>query len=302
MCNLAMAASERIKSSEACLRKLLRTAAGTFALGGLCGWATEEDALWIEHVRMPLDGLDESFFGTRIAHISDIHCGPMVSDRFLHQCVEAINSLEVEFVVITGDLVLTGPRTHSRRAARILGGLSPKVTTLACLGNHDYGIWHPNGLGENRGLAENICEDLADAGVRVLNNESHAYRRGRASVQFIGVEDLWTTRYDPEAAFGDCDGDGPTVALCHNPDAAPSLAAAGAQWVLAGHTHGRAASNSRVRHMIFPVTHKHLMAGEHCIGKGRYVYINSGLSFRRRSCGLMGPEITVYTMCNADTK
>ncbi len=291
-------APKRFAPVKAYLRKLLRSAASLFTLGGLYGWSDQEQALQISHVSMPLEGLDKSLCGTRIAQISDIHCGPTVSNKFLHQCVAEINSLDVEFVVITGDMVLTGKRKHSRRAARILAGLSPKVSTLACLGNHDYGIWHPGRQDEDHELANGICEDLADAGIRVLNNESHTYQSGKAAMRFVGVEDLWTTRHDVEAAFEDSDIQGPTVALCHNPDAAPALAEAGAHWVLAGHTHGRTVSQFGFKEKMFPATHKHLMAGEHCIGDGRYVYINTGLGFRRRRHGLVRPEVTVFTMCS----
>ena len=282
-------------------RRFTRTAAAAMSLGGVCGLGPPAGWLQVKRVKMPLKGLGESFAGTTIAHISDIHCSPLVSGRFLRRCVETVNAMEVDFVAITGDMVLTASRANSRRAASVLGALTPKIGSFACLGNHDYGIWRPNGQSESSGAAENLCESLAAAGVRVLNNESQIFSRNGDTLRFAGVEDLWSSRHDPHAAMRDADADTPTVMLCHNPDAAPKLAEMGVQWVLAGHTHGRTPKSSNsvgLQDAMFPVVHRHLMAGKHHLGRRRHLYVNTGLNFRYRARRLVLPEITVFTMDN----
>ena len=244
---------------------------------------------------MPLKGLDRSLHGTRLAHISDLHCSPIVREKYLQQCVAIVNSLEVDFVAVTGDL-LTGPRHYARRVARVLGGLNPKVATVACLGNHDYGIWHPRGLGGKRGLARYVADALTLADIFVMTNESRVFRLNGSAIQFVGVEDYWPPRYAPRLAYESAEPRVPTIALCHNPDGAAEMARRGAQWVLAGHTHGNSAGNTRLHGFVLPKDQKHFIAGRYSLGSGSYLYVNRGLGYARRINLNARPEIAVFTL------
>ena len=145
-------------------QRLVYTAAGSFALGGLCGWTVGRRWLRIERHDMTLPGLGKDLHGATLAHVSDLHCSPLVRERYLRNCVDTINSLDVDLVAITGDFI-TGYRRHARRAAAILRDLSPRIATVACLGNHDYGIVHSSGLGTTFRLADYIAEQLAQADI-----------------------------------------------------------------------------------------------------------------------------------------
>jgi predicted MPP superfamily phosphohydrolase len=196
----------------------------------------------------------------------------------------------VDFVVITGDFI-TGRKQYARRVARVLRRLKPKIACLAVLGNHDYGIFHPRGMGGVRGLAEYLSGQLKQANVQVMLNESRAFTRGGDWLQFVGVEDFWSPRFDPLQAFEAATMSMPTVALCHNPDAAMQLASHGAQWTLAGHTHGRPLPG-----MVMPSDHRHFFAGEYELGKNRMLYVNRGISYGRRRNLNARPEITLFTL------
>lgn len=279
---------DRFKKSF--FKRLLWTAAGSCALGGLYAWRFEDHWLRIERREMPLDGLGIGFDGATVAHISDLHCSPIVLERYLRQCVDTINAMGVDFVVITGDFI-TGHKHYARRVARVLKGLRPKIATLAVLGNHDYGIFHPRGIGGTRGLAEYLTRELSDANISVVLNETRTFHRNGSSVQFVGVEDFWSPRYNPYAAFAKAASGSPIVALCHNPDAAVQLAHCGAQWVLAGHTHGTGLPNA-----VLPADNSHFIAGEYDLGNGRALYVNRGLGYGRRIRLNSRPEITLFTM------
>ena len=281
------------------LKKMVFSVAGSFALGGLCTWQLKRYLLRIEEHPMPLRNLGEAFCGMRLAHISDLHCSPIVRDRYLHQCIDVINSLEVDFVAVTGDM-LTGPRTYARRVARVLRELRPKVGVLACLGNHDYGLWHPRGLGGMRGLSGYVADELMFTDVFVLNNESRVFRINGSTLQFVGVEDYWTSEFNPDMAFDLVRPNVPTIGLCHNPDGAAELAARGAQWVLAGHTHGNALPETRVHDFVLPKDQPHFIAGAYRLPKGHFLYVNRGLGYARRSSINSRPEITVFTLCRAE--
>jgi hypothetical protein len=288
----------RRRRGKVFLKRLVWSAANSCALSGLYAWRLERHWLRIERREMPLPNLGRSFCGATLAHVSDIHCSLIVREGYLRQCVQEINALETDFVAITGDFI-TGAGTYARRIARILGSLRPKVAVLACLGNHDYGILHPRGLGGRRELAEMVAGELCHADIFVMMNEPRVFRRDGSAVQFVGLEDYWSRRYDPHLAFEAACERVPTIALCHNPDAAPELADHGADWVLAGHTHGTAANEKNFPEILLPTEHKHFSAGEYPLGPGQYLYVNRGLSYGRRTNLNSRPEITVFTLRRA---
>lgn len=61
--------------------------------------------LVIEHVTVPIKGLNLQMNGTTIVQISDIHLGPFNGRSTLYSVVKKVNSLNGDIVVITGDLV-----------------------------------------------------------------------------------------------------------------------------------------------------------------------------------------------------
>ena len=280
---------------KASLKRLLWTAAGACALGGLYAWRLGDHWVRIERRPMRVEGLGADFEGATLAHISDLHCSPIVLESYLRQCVSIINSLEVDFVAITGDFI-TGPTHYARRVARILVHLAPKVATVACLGNHDYGVFHPSGFGEVRGLSRYVAEKLGHADIFVMMNESRVFRRGGSVLQFVGVEDYWTEEFNPSLAFEVADKAVPTIGLCHNPDAAPVVARYGAEWVLAGHTHGSPTKDTKFRDIVFPTNHKHFVAGLYDLGDGKSLYVNRGLGYGRRVSLNARPEITLFAL------
>ncbi len=199
------------------LRKLFWTVAGSCALGGL--YAGTINRAWIRFTRfhMPLPKLPRELEGAKLIHISDLHCSPIVIESYLRQIIEHINDEQPDFVVLTGDF-LTGGTHYANRVVRLLGRLQAKVARVACLGNHDFGIYHPGGHGHMRQLPGYLSRRLFDAGVHTLRNQHAIFRVGGAAIQFVGVDDMWADSYDPELAFAEAQKDLPTIALAHNPD------------------------------------------------------------------------------------
>lgn len=282
------------------VKRLIWTAAGSFALGGLYAWRLENHWLRIERRDMSLPGLGGDLDGATLAHISDLHCSPIVLDKYLRQCVDAINDLDVDFVAITGDFI-TGPRHYARRVGRVLSQLRPRCATVACLGNHDYGLLHPRGLGQTRDLAEYVAEQLSRADIFIMLNESRVFRKGDSAVQFVGLEDYWSGRFNPSLAFELTHGHLPTIALCHNPDAAGEVASWGPDWILAGHTHGTGTAETRLSDLVFPTNCKHFAAGEYPLADGTRLYVNRGLGYAKRRNLNARPEITLFTLRDRQT-
>ncbi len=281
--------------SKGFFKRLLWNVAGSCALGGLYSWRFEDHWLRIEKQEMQLANLGPDLDGAKLAHISDLHCSPIVLEKYLRQCVDVVNEMDVDFIAITGDFI-TGRRYYARRAARILRNLKSRIATVACLGNHDYGMYHPKGFGPKHGLAYFVAEQLSHADIFVMMNESRIFSRGNSSVQFVGLEDYWSPRYNPYLAFEMSNKDLPTIALCHNPDPALEIARCGADWILAGHTHGTAISDNKLQDFVFSAENKQFAAGEYHLGEDKYLYVNRGIGYGRRFNINSRPEITLFTL------
>lgn len=297
MNELLMAPPQHRWPRQGFFKRLAWRAAGSCALGGLYAWHFDQHWLRIERRQMALPNLGAGFEGATLVHLSDLHCSPIVLERYLHRCVEVVNSLDVDFVAITGDFI-TGMVPYARRVGRILSHLQPRVASLACLGNHDYGILHPRGLGAARGLAERVAEYLCRADIFVMNNEPRQFHRDGATLQFVGVEDYWSSRYNPYLAFELADRSLPTITLCHNPDAADELIRHGANWVLSGHTHGTPVDENPVTHALIPSQCKAYSAGHYRL-EGGDLYVNRGLGYGRRVNINSRPEVTLFTLTRA---
>ncbi len=254
--------------------------------------------IMLEHRAVRLSGLGAAFEGTRIAQLSDVHVSPLVRESYLRRCFEMVNDLEPDFVVLTGDYITPSARDYVRRAAESLKMLRPKVASLACLGNHDYGMWHPRMHKPVRGLGEYMAQQLDRVGITPLVNDARTFRRGEAELSFLGLGDLWCD-YAPERAFERAPSASAKLALCHNPDAAYDLASFGADYICAGHTHGRSMSNTPLHKLLFPSLHRRLVVGEYPLGSGSHINVNRGLGHSRRHSRKHRPEITLLTLQSA---
>ncbi len=76
----------------------------------------------------------------RLVHISDLHCGEAPHERLERAC-EAINSLNPDIIVVTGDITQSGRRREYSIAQLFFAALRAPV--LACPGNHDAPVFNP---------------------------------------------------------------------------------------------------------------------------------------------------------------
>jgi len=287
-----------VASGKGILKNLAWYTASFLSLNGLFTWGLEDHWLILEDRLLPLDGLGTAFEGARVAHLSDIHCSPIVLDEYIRDCIRTVNEAEVDFVAITGDFITTGTKDYARRAARVLSELRPREGVVAVLGNHDYGVFHPKGYGRIRGLSDYLAGQLAGVGFRVLRNGAVQFRRGADTLQFVGAEDYWTEHFNAAEAFEQAEH-APTVTLCHNPDATPELIRHGAEYILAGHTHGQITPDVKFLNALMPMEQKQFGSGYCPLGGGRHLYVNRGIGHARRVHRDTRPEITFFTLTNA---
>lgn len=190
----------------------------------------EAGKLHMTEVEVPVHNLPDALDGFEIIHLSDVHWtgyGP-----YEQTLLRALRHLSAPVVALTGDY-LDGPG-GAQALIPMLMEIGRDRVTLAVLGNNDYG----------RAVnTEALVRDLTRAGARVLVNDAHVVHYRGQKVRFVGVDDPHTGRADVAKAFAALpppqgNEREPVIVLAHSPDVFPQLKQAGADLVLAGHTHG----------------------------------------------------------------
>lgn len=187
----------------------------------------------IVNVDVPIAGLPGALHGFRIAQISDIHIGPTIKLPYLSKIVDAVNSLEVDLVAITGDLV-DGSVKQLGDQTTPLARLASRHGTFFVTGNHEY----------YSGAAEWVRE-LRRLGLRVLENQHVVLEHGGSPLVVAGVTDFnahhfdAAKRSDPGLALAGAPPDAKfKLLLAHQPRSATAAEKAGFDLQLSGHTHG----------------------------------------------------------------
>jgi uncharacterized protein len=259
---------------------------------GLYTWRIEPH--WVEVVDRPLPVrlLPPAWNGRTIVQLSDLHVGEGVDSDYLIGCLQRVNALEPDVIVITGDWVTRGSAPDMGEAVRILRHLkTPPLGCFGILGNHDYGLtWR------DAAVARQLVNRLSDLGIRVLRNQVQSIE----GLQVVGIDDLWGPHYDAASTLAKLQPEQPALTLCHNPDAQDEDVWRKYQgWVLAGHTHGGQCKPPFLPPPMLPVKNKRYTSGEFELGNGRRLYINRGLGHLMRVRFNVRPEITRFHLTAA---
>ena len=177
----------------------------------------------IRRVSVNIINLPDSWQGKEIAHITDVHLGPVWRQRFFDKLVHRVNSLEAEAVFITGDL-FDGMDTdfswfHQRQFVARKG-------VFYALGNHDLI------LGEAR-----LRTLLANSNIQILSNEIVTVD----NLQIVGLNCYYEGRLDVKGKILSqlgYESDKPSILLYHEPKDLEAAREAGIDLQLSGHTHG----------------------------------------------------------------
>jgi predicted MPP superfamily phosphohydrolase len=199
-------------------------------LSGLvvCGYGILIRRRWVRVVERPvrIEGLDSRLDGVRIAHLSDLHIGTLTPRAWGMKWANAANRGNPDIAVVTGDMVTSGIEFHAD-VADVVGALRAKHGVYVSMGNHDY-----------FGDGEPLITMLGERGVTVLRNGGTLLRFGGPDLWLAAVDDTWTRRQDVARALALRPKGVMAVLLAHDPHLFEEAAAAGAELVLSGHTHG----------------------------------------------------------------
>src|SRR6476659_3098621 len=162
------------------------------------------------HVPVRLRRLDPAFNGFRIAVVSDIHLGQLLGRAHPERIVRMINETEPDLVAVVGDLV-DGTVEELGAAAEPLRDLVSREGAYFVTGNHEYFV--PD--------TSEWLRELERLGVHPLRNENTAIRRGAATFDLAGVNDVTGAQHsdppDYDRALAGTSSSRPTILLAHQP-------------------------------------------------------------------------------------
>lgn len=229
----------------------------------------------VYQLEVPLKKLHQPI---KLFHAPDIHLGPFRGKELLQQIVDDINQIQPDMVLLNGDLIdgMEGLQTDT---LDLLKQINAPVFFTA--GNHDIYV-----------DIFSLKKTLKDLGVKVLDNQVVEYQ----NIQLVGLDYMNADNesYDPHASARrdtiksilptiKLDQNRPIVIMHHSPVGVKYMQQAGADLVLAGHTHAG---------QLFPATLFAKLQFEY--SKGLYqvgdikVYVTQGI-------GTFGPPMRVGT-------
>ena len=174
----------------------------------------------------------------RVALIADSHIGTTFSGTEFAEQLQRIEAQNPDVLVIAGDYVdESTSRKDMEDACRALGQMHTTYGIYYVLGNHDWGYY----TNRRDFSGEDLVAALEENGVTVLQDEA-AVIDDRFTI--LGRKDasqeLYTgqPRETMEALMKKAEGGTYTIVLDHQPRDYDAQAAAGADLVLSGHTHG----------------------------------------------------------------
>jgi predicted MPP superfamily phosphohydrolase len=214
--------------------------------------------------------------GLRLAHLSDLHLGSLLGERWLRGVIARVDALRPDAVLVVGDIV-DGDVRHVESLRPVLATLQAPLGVWAVTGNHEYYAG-----------ADRCARLFEEAGFRVLRD---SWREISPGLVLAGVDDL-TARQQmrmsggvPTSALNRALTNRPpgaTLLLSHSPLQADEAAAKGVGLMLCGHTHNG---------QIWPF--KYLVASRYSLLGGRYDV--KGMSvIVCRGTGTWGPRMRLW--------
>lgn len=265
------------------------------------GMALGSREIITQELSIPIARLHPDLEGLRILHISDLHVGLYINDRYLDYCANLIQSLRADVLVVTGDII-DNNNYYLPVAGRFFRRISNSFVngTFGSLGNHDH-IDDPFV----------VFRTLRQSGLNLGRNSLQEIRRGKGKLDVISLDwPRWNfgarkNRRDLTADYfrsvdKERKGDHPLLILNHHPEDFLFFQRQPVDLVLSGHTHGgQIAFQSNRDHAPGLITPFYTYYKGYYREQGSQLYVNSGLGHwfpLRIQCPA---EITLITLVAA---
>lgn len=174
--------------------------------------------------------LPVGFDGVRVALVTDLHAGPLLSAAFTAKVVERVNAASPDLVVFSGDLI-DGPVDRFGPELAPIAGLRAPLGVYAVTGNHEM----------FSGTIDGWQQRWGELGVTVVSNAVVAVEHGGDRIWLGGLHDeTGAPPHAPDhaAAVAGAAPDDFLLLVAHQPRAALSMDPHLVDVQLSGHTHG----------------------------------------------------------------
>ncbi|HET9832892.1 MAG TPA: metallophosphoesterase, partial [Vicinamibacterales bacterium] len=122
---------------RAVLKAFAAAAAGAIAGAGAYGFFDERRQLSVTRPDIKVAGLSPALDGFRIGFLTDVHCSRWMSPEDVRRAALQLRDEHPDMIVLGGDYVTWGDRTHVQPSAEALAVLSAPHGVFGILGNHD---------------------------------------------------------------------------------------------------------------------------------------------------------------------
>jgi predicted MPP superfamily phosphohydrolase len=249
--------------------------------------------------------LPDSFDGTTITQISDIHSGSFDNPDKIQYAIDLINEQNSDMVLFTGDIVNTHAKEMHPWIETFKKIHNPALGKYSILGNHDYGEYLEWDSEKEKEENFEAIKDLhRQIDFKLLLNENVKIQKENDSIRLVGVEN-WGKHFkkagDLKLASESISNDEFKILMSHDPshwDAEVQHDDKNYHLTLSGHTHGLQFGIEIPGWLKWsPVQYVYNQWAGLYENKGRYVYVNRGFGFHAYPgrVGIM-PEITVITL------
>ena len=167
----------------------------------------------------------------KVVLITDLH-GEYANEQYFERVTREINSLDADFIMISGDIV---GDPGDWKGINSLSLLESTYGAYAVLGNHDYNDWDCTNPGSYE-FADNVTQKLEALGINVLRNEHILLSARNRSFALVGVDDHWACMNNYSMASDGLPSTMPKLILAHDNLAVEKDSIINGL-VLSGHTH-----------------------------------------------------------------
>ena len=215
----------------------------------------------------------DSFYGLKIAHLSDIHYGETTNEKEIKKLVKRVNETKPDIIVITGDLLdrdIEYTKEKLDFLEKELSKLEASLGKYIIMGNHDHTKEEYHTVISNTGLT-----NLDDAYQILYNGSKDAILLAGASTGENGngnfeekVEDALAKIEEVKPAY--------SILIMHEPDYIEDFDYSKFQLILAGHSHNGQVRLPFIGAMVLPAHAKKYYDNYYHL-KNTELYISSGI-------------------------
>ncbi|MEW7851306.1 metallophosphoesterase [Massilia aurea] len=219
----------------------------------------------LNDVVVDIANLPDEFDGYQLLQLTDLHISRLFPEEWTQAVVTNANALNVDLVVVTGDLIDGTVADRSSDVAP-LRGLHARDGVFVIPGNHEY-FFDPTAW----------MQRFAMLGMTPLENSHAVVTRHGAQLVLAGVTDLSAIETgfpmpDLGMALAGAPANVPIILLDHQPKNARAAAAQGVALQLSGHTHGGLVLGLE---RLFALANGGYVSGRYDV-QGMTLYVNNG--------------------------